>query len=319
MRLPLILPLLFISVMAPVLADTPQSPAPFHEWQILDTKTSHPVAFETWLDELASADVIYFGEEHHNRSHVGAAVKILKALIAKGRKPILSLEMFSWDGQEGLDHYLSDTPTTREQFIEESRWSQNWGGPFEDYEPLIALAQYRRVVVLALNPPRTLVKQVAKQGLAKALRDPEMARWSMQTETFVDDPAYRDTIVSQLRRCHGDMPDDGYQRMYEASMFRDEGMAKIIANSLSLFPLAKKVDPQTGPIVSYAGGGHIQYRVPVPNRVQRRNRSAKQVTIYLAPYEPKLTDEIQDLLKGGIADYLWLTPLSAHGPPRRCK
>lgn len=315
---------LLVAVPAVLVADEPSqlptSPPPaFHEWQVWDTKTDQTVAFDDWVSVLATADVIYLGEEHRNRSHVEAAARILDALIAQGHKPALFLEMFSWDGQEGLDRYLSGKPTTREQFLKESLWEQSWGGPFEDYEPLVTLARTRHFAVLALNPPRALVRQVAKQGLAKALPDPDMTRWGMQAEQFVDDPAYRDTIVSQLRQCHGDMPEDGYQRMYEASMFRDEGMAKVIANSLSLISAVKKADPQTGPIVSYTGGGHIQYRVPVPNRVQRRNGSAKQVTIYLSAYAPSLAGELRELIKGGIADYVWLTPLGAHGLPRRCK
>ena len=32
----------------------------------------------------------------------------------------------------------------------------------------------------------------------------------------------------------------------------------------------------------------------------------------------RIIEELQDMIREKIADYLWLTPLSAQGPPRRC-
>jgi hypothetical protein len=100
--------------------------------------------------------------------------------------------------------------------------------------------------------------------------------------------------------------------MYEASMFRDEGMAQTIARQLHGLP------DGGGPIVSYTGAGHIQYRLPIPNRVARRvGDSLRQITVYLAALDPH-GHEVDELLGSSIADYIWLTPSSAHGPSRRC-
>ena len=140
-----------------------------------------------------------------------------------------------------------------------------------------------------------------------------MAQWGMREETFVEDPEYRDKILKQLRSCHEELTDAAYERMYEASVFRDESMAKTIADELRGLPEG------AGPIVSYTGGGHIQYRLPIPNRVSRRSgMSPRQITIYLAAVDPSQVQEINGLLRPAIADYVWLTPLSLHGPSRRC-
>jgi len=140
-----------------------------------------------------------------------------------------------------------------------------------------------------------------------------MLRWQMRDEVLSDEPAYREVMVSQLRACHGGLSEEAYQRMYEAALFRDEGMAKTISEHLS------HRAPDAGPVVSYTGAGHIQYRLPVPSRVLRRLKGAiRQTTVYLTSYEPKRQDEIRTLLDQSIADYVWLTPVSAHGAPRRC-
>ncbi len=285
----------------------------FTEWQILNAKAGHVVGFEDLLADLLAADVIYIGEEHSHRSHIEAALRILQALVDRNRKPALGLEMFGWDGQAGLDHYLAEPDIAADQFLQEAHWKENWGGAYTDYAPLIDFARSHHLPVLALNPPKPLVRRVAKEGLLRALKDPEMLRWQMRDEVLSDDPAYREVMVSQLRACHSSLSEEAYQRMYEAAVFRDEGMAKTISEHLS------HRAPDAGPLVSYTGAGHIQYRLPVPSRVLRRlNGAIRQTTVYLTSYEPRLEEEIRTFLQQSIADYVWLTPISAHGASRRC-
>ena len=307
---------LFINTLiAVVLAVVPLAAAStkFTEWQVFETRTGSPVAFEDLASHLAADDVIYLGEEHHNRHHIEAALKTMRALIALNRRPVLGLEMFSWDGQAALDQYLTNPEMPTEAFLEAAHWKQNWGGAYEEYEPLLAFARDHDLSVIALNPPRPLVRAVARDGIEKARMRPEMEQWALRNETMAEDPEYRDRILKQLHSCHGGLSSAAYERMYEASVFRDESMAKSIADQLRRLPEG------AGPIVSYTGGGHIQYRLPIPNRVARRHgMPLRQMTIYLAAFDPGRGQEIQELLKPPIADYLWLTPLRQHGPSRRC-
>ena len=285
----------------------------FEQGQILDTLTGQPMAFEDLTARLATVEVIYLGEEHRNRAHVDAALKILRSLIARNRRPVLGLEMFSWDGQAALDSYLTNPELTTEEFLEKAHWKQNWGGAYEDYEPLISFARNHHLSLIALNPPRPLVREIATDGIEKVRAKPEMAHWGMRDATFVEDPEYRDKILKQLRSCHAGLTDAAYERMYEASVFRDESMAKTIADQLRHPP------QDAGPIVSYTGGGHIQYRLPIPNRVSRwYGMAPRQITIYLAAFDPSQAQTINALLRPAIADYVWLTPVSLHGPSGRC-
>jgi uncharacterized iron-regulated protein len=286
---------------------------------IIDTKTGQVVSFPEWMVEAAQQDVIYLGEEHRNPAHIQAAIRVLEGLLHRERHPILALEMFGWDGQAGLTQYLSRAETSLDQFLLSSRWQENWGGAFSDYEPLIAFARTHSLGITALNPPRTLVRQVAKQGLSQALRVPEMGRWGMWNQSFVDDPAYRKVIVQQVRQCHGGLSDEEYQRMYEASIFRDEGMAKRITDALR--DVSAQPNRRAGPVVSYTGGGHIQYQLPIPQRVSRRQAGTlgRQMSVYLTSFDPARTQGVADLVKDGIADYVWLTPVGAQGLPQRCR
>lgn len=101
-------------------------------------------------------------------------------------------------------------------------------------------------------------------------------------------------------------------------MVRDEGMAKTVA--AALLRISQDGPGGEGPVVSYTGGGHVQYGLPVPNRVlRRRGEGYKQVTVYLATYEPERVAELSQMMEEGIADYVWLTAQGAQGPPRRCR
>ncbi|MEK7235549.1 MAG: ChaN family lipoprotein [Nitrospirota bacterium] len=292
--------------------------APLKEWQIIDTATGEPVPPDQWMALLLQQDIIYLGEEHHNRFHIDAAMTVLRRLKAEGRTPVLAMEMFGWDGQAALDQYLSGSEPNRQEFLEAVQWQQNWGGSYEDYEPLVQLAKEQHWAVDAMNPPKALVRIVAKNGLAQAEADPLMARWGMKDEAIVDDPIYRTRILQQLQACHGGRNDSLYQTMYEASMVRDEGMAKTLVNRLNLIRL--EIDSMAGPLVSYTGGGHIQYNLPVPKRVVRRlTDRVRQVSVYMTSFEVGRTEELYEMIREKIADYLWLTPVSAQGLPRRCR
>ena len=291
--------------------------APFKEWQVIDTATGRPVSLDQWTALLLQQDIIYLGEEHHNRFHIDAAMTLLRRLKAEGRTPALAMEMFGWDGQAALDQYLFGSEMNRQEFLKAVRWQQNWGGSYEDYEPLVRLAKEQHWAVDAMNPPKPLVRIVAKNGLAQAESDPMMAQWGMKDETIVDDPIYRTRILQQLQACHGGGSDSLYQTMFEASMVRDEGMAKTLVHRLN--QIRSGSNTMAGPLVSYTGGGHIQYNLPVPKRVARRlTDQVRQVSVYMTSFEVGRIEELQDMIREKIADYLWLTPVSTQGPPRRC-
>src|SRR5918993_2561578 len=207
--------------------DASVSPTPpsteFRAGQIIDTANGQFISLEQLVSHLLQQDVVYLGEEHHNRFHINSALSVLNGLSAAGRRPVLAMEMFGWDAQPLLDRYVGGAELSRQEFFSQGGWSQNWGGAFETYEPLVAFAKHERLGLVALNPPKSLVRLVAREGLDRAREEADWKRWKMQDETIVDDPLYRQRIFDQLRACHGGGSDDMYRTMYEASMVRDEG------------------------------------------------------------------------------------------------
>ncbi len=286
-------------------------------WQILDTRTGRVLPFSELTANLKTSDIVYLGEEHHNPYHIQAALKVLDQLVADGIEPTIGMEMFGWDGQQALDDYVTTSQPVTNEFLERVRWKQNWGGSFDDYAPLVTFARDRRLSVLAMNPPKPLIRRVVKLGLDQAKQEPEWAPWGILQENIVDDPAYRDRIVDQLRRCHGGT-EEHFQTMYEASMVRDEGMARTLVLRQEEFRRDNNASHRM--IVSYTGGGHVQYSLPVPKRVARRlGGDVKQATIYMTSFEPSKTAAVRALMEEPIADYIWLTPMGKSPSSTPCR
>ncbi len=294
--------------------------AGWQPWHILDTQTGDVISFADLMKDLERQDIVYLGEEHHNPYHIEAALKVLNQLVVNGVEPTIGMEMFGWDGQPALDSYVSTTqpvtPVTSE-FLEQVRWKQNWGGAFEDYAPLLTFARDRHLSVRAMNPPKPLIRRVVKLGLDQAKQEPEWASWDLDREEIVDDPAYREKIFDQLQRCHGGSAEH-YRTMYEASMVRDEGMARTLV--LREEELRRGQAGSRRMIVSYTGAGHVQYNLPVPKRVARRLGGAvKQATIYLLSFDTSKTEDVRALMQESIADYIWLTPMDKARPVKPCR
>ena len=304
--------LIALSTYGPFGCTTLQAKPAFEVGQIYNVSEQTLLTLDDLAPHVLAADVIFLGEEHYTPSHLEAAQTILNLLLAHQRQPTLAMEMFSWDGQSGLDRYIRKPEITIEQLLEESHWGNNWGGEFADYQSLVTFSKSHQLNLLALNPPRPLVRLVASKGLAEATTNPAMKEWSIEWPISLDDPEYRRIIFDQIEACHAGMPDIAYQRFYEASVFRDEGMAQIIRNYLN------HKSASEGPLVSYTGGGHIQYHIPIPKRVKRTQPDAKTVTIYLVAWDPSKEKEVQAELNDGIADFLWLTSLGPKGIQARC-
>ena len=289
----------------------------WHPWQILETQTGRVLSLSELITNLERSDIVYLGEEHHNPYHIEAALKVLDRLVTDGIEPTIGMEMFGWDGQSALDGYVATDRPVINEFLDQVRWKQNWGGAFEDYAPLVTFARDRRLSVRAMNPPKPLIRRVVKLGLDQAKQEPEWAPWGILQEEIVDDPVYRERIVDQLRRCHGGS-EEHFRTMYEASMVRDEGMARTLV--IRLEEIRRETEGPRRMIVSYTGGGHVQYNLPVPKRVARRlGGDVKQTTIYMTSFDPSKTADVRALMEEPIADYIWLTPMGKSSSAKPCR
>ena len=132
--------------------------------RVYDTRKNAFADFELMLADLATADVIFVGEQHDDPNTHRLELGMLEGLRRRRVPVIVSLEMFERDVQAAVDRYLSGAMVEAE-FLKDAR---PWPRYATDYRPLVELAKAHGWPVVAANVPRRFASEVAKSGQAGA-------------------------------------------------------------------------------------------------------------------------------------------------------
>ena len=131
-----------------------------------------PSTMDAVAQELAHADVVFFGEQHDDRNAHALERALLERLYTQNPRLTLSLEMFERDVQGVLDEYLHSY-ITETHFLQSSR---PWPNYKEDYRPLIEFCKEHRLPVVAANAPRRYVNIVSRKGQTALMELPKSSR-----------------------------------------------------------------------------------------------------------------------------------------------
>jgi uncharacterized iron-regulated protein len=146
--------------MLPILA-VAQAPMEQH-YKIYNTAQKRIATADDIVNDMAIADVLFFGEEHNDSTGHYLEALILKKLNEKyPAKTALSMEMFQTDCQTILNEYLAGFIREKNLITEGRAW-QN----YKDYRPMIELAKENRLPIIAANAPTRYTNMVTRTGLA---------------------------------------------------------------------------------------------------------------------------------------------------------
>lgn len=304
--------ILVASTIAPSAAPAQTAVAPaatYTPHRVYDTKRRRFIDLETLIARIArDADVAYLGEFHNDPGTHQLQAAILEGVARRREgKVVLSLEMFERDVQPKLDAYLAGE-LDEATFLAESR---PWGNYQSDYRPLVEFAKARGWPVVAGNVPRRLASVVARGGLAALDSLPEGDRAYVAAEHACP----RNEYWERFRETMGDMSGHGMTltpdqvqamvwRTYEAQCVKDEAMAEAI--------VAARAAHST--LVIHANGSfHSNYHLGTVERVQRRDRRARQLVVSFLPVEDLDTANGRPQRK--IGDYIVFTLAPAPATP----
>ncbi len=257
--------------------------------EIIDLHKAGSLDFPSFVERMASNDLVFVGEVHNNAEHHLMQVQILQALMDCCGPVTVAMEVFRSPQQAVLDRYIAGG-LTEQEFLDAIDWDENWGFPYHLYRPLLALARESESRVLALNVPIDLVRKVARVGL-EGLSTEERARLPRQIDLTVE--PHRDYVRKAYLK-HGRAGIPNFQFFYEAQCVYEEVMAQNLAR---YFEKAGRNHPK---VVAFTGNGHLEYRFGIPNRVLNRVPvSAVTVLPYSISNHASIPTE--------IADFVWLT------------
>jgi uncharacterized iron-regulated protein len=251
--------------------------------RVFDTRASRFVTFDEMITRTATADVVYFGEQHDDPATHAAEHAVMGALAAKRGAVTLTLEMFERDVQPLLDQYLLGT-ISEANFLAGSR---PWERYTTDYRALVELARIRGWPVVAGNVPRRIASAVSRGGLAvlDTMARVDRAFSAAQNVCPTGDDAYYKKFAATMtgHSAGGGPPTAGdaaqmarmTDRFYEAQCIKDETMAESIASALAKHP---------GQLVLHIDGAfHSDGGLGTAARVLRRAPQTKQIVLSAVP------------------------------------
>ena len=153
------LPLTIIALLAFVISSQSQDkPA----YQLYNQK-GKLAKYDKMIEDLADADMVFFGEYHVNPISHWLQIEMTKSFYAiKGEKMFFGAEMFENGNQLVLNEYLSGFYDEKKMMPE---ITQLWANYKTDYKPLVEFAKENDLRFIATNIPRRYASMINKKGI----------------------------------------------------------------------------------------------------------------------------------------------------------
>nr|MDJ0780379.1 ChaN family lipoprotein [Desulfosarcinaceae bacterium] len=145
----------------------------FSQGAIIATAATDEIDFDTLIDRLSDASVVYVGERHTSNEHHEIQLRILTALVARGARVKVGMEMFDHTYQPILDRWSAGELETQ-RFLELTHWYANWRFDYDLYRPILDFVQENRLDLIGLNLPFHLPPKISTGGI-ESLRPDERA------------------------------------------------------------------------------------------------------------------------------------------------
>jgi uncharacterized iron-regulated protein len=283
----------------------PSVPGKHLQRTLVDVRARRAISFDTLVDMVAETDVVAIGEEHHQPDIQAFALRLLEALAQ--RRPhhlALAMEFLERDQQAIVDAYLTgaiDRPTLQSRLGVSQAFMR-------DYFALLAYARRQGLPVIAMNTPRRIARQVAREGLQKTLQQLRHSDREYLPDVFsVIAPLYR-TYFLEAVTPHHTLQGEAAEYFVQAAHLKDDTMAEALAHFLDVHPGVT--------ILALAGRFHFDYGKAIPALLQQRRQHTIMRRITAMTVTNDSVIDLQQLARETIADYVWFSPPASDAHPR---
>ncbi len=201
---------------------------------------------------LGRADMVLLGEKHDNADHHRLQDWVLRALIAKGRRPAVAFEMFTADKAPVIAAHLAKYPKDAAGLGPALGWSKTGWPDWRHYRPIAQAALDSGLSLIAANLPRSSVREIAREGLG-ALTPALRARLGLERPV---DRGIADAMATEIVDAHcGMLARERTGRFVDIQRARDAHLARSLADAAAGGPDGA---------VLITGGGHARTDRGVP-------------------------------------------------------
>ncbi len=202
------------------------------EYKIIKSDSGREVSLSQLILELASNDVVFFGELHDDSLLHIIEKDIFQQLTKIDTNFVLGLESFAKNDQLALDNYLKGE-YSYEQLDANSKL---WTNYKEAYAGLIDYAKDNKLQVLATNVPIYISGLVAREGYTALgkLSEKERNYYARELKPFEND--YRRMFIQEMNDITSGKSSQVnnliLERLYQAQSLKDDTMAESIFDFL---------------------------------------------------------------------------------------
>jgi len=273
-----------------------------HPWvgRAWSPATGRLQAGATLLTELAGRRFVLLGEVHDNPDHHRRQARVLRHLVAAGRRPALVVEMLSADVAGELEQVRARPDAGPEDLRRAVAWDASGWPAWEIYAPVFEAALEADLPVVPGDLPASALDALRHDGLAGL--DPVLRR-DLGLDVPVPD-AWRRALQVRLQRAHCDLlPEEALPRMVDVQLARDAHLART---------LARAAEGHGEGAVLVAGAGHVRRDQAVPAWLERRGVAGSLASVALTEVQRDAADptaKLRERLGATIPyDWIWFTP-----------
>jgi len=268
--------------------------------RILDVARAQWIDPSALLDALAGARFVLLGERHDHPDHHGLQARVLRELIARGRRPAVAFEMLDADDAPAIaaaSASSEEDPAARAEALRDAvGWDESGWPEWALYAPIFEVALAAGLPIVPANLARAEVVAIGRAG-AEALTPARRAELGLDEP--VDPQTFR-ALAEQIRQAHcGYAPEAALARMVDVQRAWNAQLAA------SLLAAGSRAQADGGALL-IAGREHVRRDRGAPRRLAQLAPEARIATLAFVELDPRDPEALPD--STAPFDYVWLTP-----------
>ncbi|HUK65652.1 MAG TPA: ChaN family lipoprotein [Anaeromyxobacteraceae bacterium] len=242
---------------------------------IYEVRPARMVDAAKLFSALPKADFVLLGETHDNPDHHQLEARLVRALVAAGRRPAVAFEMIDTELQPEVDRSIRRAPRDADALAQAVGWARSGWPAFAFYRPVFLAALEAGLPVIAANLPRRQAREVVKTGLSAL--DPG-ARAILEHAGPLS-PEVAASLRAEMADSHcGALPDSMLDDLVLMQRARDAELAERLLSA------------QADGAVLVAGAGHARRDRGVPFDLEREAPSRSSLSVAFLEVAPDLKE-----------------------------
>ncbi len=267
--------------------------------EVYDTTRAMEVDLQKMAVSLHNVRLLFLGERHGDARTHALHLRILRQLVAAGRKVHVALEMLPAQANPTLDAWRLGK-LDQAVFLQQAQWKQRWGWAFEHYAALFAFFRREHLPLYGVNvsaKTRRLVRQGRPLPLALAREiGPLSAPIPAHTTQFAQ-------LMKAAGGHHGQIHphSENFNAFLSVQRLWEQAMGRRVAHLVQTLP-------PKGIVVALMGAGHVRFGLGANLQAARASNQPQWtlLSMVIPPTVPLEKDRVR--IPAGIAQWVQVLP-----------